>query len=150
MTQSQKADRLLELHHGPAPLVLINAWDAASAAMVEHCGLPAAATSSAAVANAMGFPDGQHLPWAQMLDVVGRMARAVSVPLTADIEAGFATDVKQLESSIAQIIAAGAVGVNLEDALTGHADRARSIPWRSRWRAFRPRDAPPTSSTSIW
>jgi 2-methylisocitrate lyase-like PEP mutase family enzyme len=120
MTQSQKADRLLDLHHGPSPLVLINAWDAASAAMVEHCGLPAAATSSAAVANAMGFPDGQHLPWAQMLDVVGRMARAVSVPLTADIEAGFASDLKGLETSITQIIAAGAVGVNLEDAVPGH------------------------------
>jgi 2-methylisocitrate lyase-like PEP mutase family enzyme len=120
MSQSQKAVRLLELHHGPSPLVLINAWDAASAAMVEHCGLPAVASSSAAVANAMGHPDGQHLPWAQMLDAVGRMARAVQVPVTADIEAGFAADVKQLESSIAQVVAAGAVGVNLEDALPGH------------------------------
>jgi 2-methylisocitrate lyase-like PEP mutase family enzyme len=120
MTQSQKAARLLELHHGPSPLVLINAWDAASAAMVEHCGLPAVATSSAAVANAMGFADGQHLPWAQMLEVVGRIARAVQVPVTADIEAGFAPDLKGLETSITQIIAAGAVGVNLEDALPGH------------------------------
>jgi 2-methylisocitrate lyase-like PEP mutase family enzyme len=59
----------------------------------------------------MGHPDGQHLPWAEMLDAVGRMARAVQVPVTADIEAGFAADVKQLESSIAQVIAAGAVGV---------------------------------------
>lgn len=122
MTQAQKASRLLELHHGDSPLVLINAWDAASAAMVEHCGLPAIATSSAAVANAMGYADGQHLPWAQMLEVVGRIARAVRVPVTADIEAGFSTDVKQLESSIAQIISAGAVGVNLEDALPGHTD----------------------------
>jgi 2-methylisocitrate lyase-like PEP mutase family enzyme len=120
MTQAQKASRLLELHHASSPLVLINAWDAGSAAMVEHCGLPAVATSSAAVANAMGYPDGQHLPWEQMLDVVGRMARAISVPVTADIEAGFSNDLKQLESSIAQVISAGAVGVNLEDALPGH------------------------------
>jgi 2-methylisocitrate lyase-like PEP mutase family enzyme len=120
MTQAQKASRLLELHHGPNPLVLINAWDAGSAAMVEHCGLPAVASSSAAVANAMGYPDGQHLPWTQMLEVVGRMARAVSLPVTADIEAGFSADLQQLESSIAEIIAAGAVGVNLEDALPGH------------------------------
>jgi 2-methylisocitrate lyase-like PEP mutase family enzyme len=120
IAQAQKALRLRDLHHASSPLVLINAWDAGSAAMVEHCGLPAVATSSAAVANAMGYPDGQHLPWEQMLDVVGRMARAVSVPVTADIEAGFSNDPKQLESSIAQIITAGAVGVNLEDALPGH------------------------------
>jgi 2-methylisocitrate lyase-like PEP mutase family enzyme len=120
MTQAQKAIRLLELHHGPSPLVLINAWDAGSAAMIEHCGLPAVASSSAAVANAMGYPDGQHLLWTQMLEVVGRMAHVVSLPVTADIEAGFSTDLQQLESSIAEIIAAGAVGVNLEDALPGH------------------------------
>lgn len=120
ITQAQKASRLLELHHASSPLVLINAWDAGSAAMVEHCGLPAVATSSAAVANAMGHPDGQRLPWEQMLEVVGRMARAVTVPVTADIEAGFAAGLQQLESSIAQVISAGAVGVNLEDALPGH------------------------------
>ena len=117
MTSAQKASRLLELHHASQPLVLINAWDAASAAMVEHCGLPAVATSSAALANALGFADGQHLPWEQMLQAVARICRAVKVPVTADIEAGFATDIQGLETSIAQIIQAGAVGVNLEDAI---------------------------------
>jgi 2-methylisocitrate lyase-like PEP mutase family enzyme len=96
-TSSQKAARLLELHHGDQPLVLINAWDAASAAMVEHCGLPAVATSSAAMANALGFPDGQYLPWQQMLEAVARICRSVGVPVTADIESGFAADVKGLE-----------------------------------------------------
>jgi 2-methylisocitrate lyase-like PEP mutase family enzyme len=117
ISSAQKASRLLELHHGSQPLVLINAWDAASAAMVEHCGLPAVATSSAALANALGFADGQHLPWEQMLEAVARICRAVKVPVTADIEAGFAPDVKGLETSITQIIQAGAVGVNLEDAV---------------------------------
>jgi 2-methylisocitrate lyase-like PEP mutase family enzyme len=117
MSPAQKASRLLELHHGSQPLVLINAWDAASAAMVEHCGLPAVATSSAAVANALGFPDGQYLPWAQMLEAVARVCRAVKVPVTADIESGFASDVTALETSITQIIQAGAVGVNLEDVM---------------------------------
>jgi 2-methylisocitrate lyase-like PEP mutase family enzyme len=118
-TQAQKASRLLELHHGQSPLVLINAWDAASAAMVAHCGLPAIATSSAAVANALGYPDGQKLPWPEMLQAVASVCRAVQVPVTADIEAGFAPDLKGLETSITQIITAGAVGVNLEDALPG-------------------------------
>ncbi|MGZ4841552.1 MAG: isocitrate lyase/PEP mutase family protein [Candidatus Angelobacter sp.] len=122
MTLAQKASRLLELHHGNSPLVLINAWDAASAAMVEHCGLPAVATSSAALANALGYADGQHLPWTQMLEAVGGICRTVKVPVTADIEAGFAADVKALETSIAEIIKAGAVGVNLEDAMPGETD----------------------------
>lgn len=117
LSPAQKAARLLELHHASQPLVLINAWDAASAAMVEHCGLPAVATSSAALANALGFPDGQYLPWAQMLEAVARVCRAVKVPVTADIESGFAANVTALETSIAQIIQAGAVGVNLEDVM---------------------------------
>jgi 2-methylisocitrate lyase-like PEP mutase family enzyme len=125
LTLAQKASRLLELHHASQPLVLINAWDAASAAMVEHCGLPAIATSSAAVANALGFPDGQYLPWAQMLDAVARVCRAVKVPVTADIESGFASNVTALETSIAQIIQAGAVGVNLEDLMPSQLENVR-------------------------
>jgi 2-methylisocitrate lyase-like PEP mutase family enzyme len=128
-TAAQKALRLLELHHASQPLVLINAWDAASAAMVEHCGLPAVATSSAALANALGFPDGQYLPWEQMLEAVARVCSAVKVPVTADIESGFAADVAALETSITQIIHAGAVGVNLEDVMPANApfknDRAK-------------------------
>ncbi|HEY7405876.1 MAG TPA: isocitrate lyase/phosphoenolpyruvate mutase family protein [Candidatus Angelobacter sp.] len=120
MTQAQKAAALLELHHAATPLVLINAWDAASAAMVEHCGLPAVATSSAACANALGYPDGQQVPWNDMLALIRSIARSVSVPVTADIESGFAPGAKQLETSITQVIDAGAVGVNLEDALPGH------------------------------
>jgi 2-methylisocitrate lyase-like PEP mutase family enzyme len=121
-TAAQKASRLLDLHHGDQPLVLINAWDAASAAMVEHCGLPAIATSSAAMANTLGFPDGQYLPWAQMLEAVARVCRAVKVPVTADIESGFAANVTALETSITQIIHAGAVGVNLEDVMPANAN----------------------------
>ena len=121
MTQAQKASLLLELHHRENPLVLINAWDAASAAMVELCGLPAIATSSAALANALGFADGQHLPWPQMLEAVARVCRAVKAPVTADIESGFARDAKALETSITQIIQAGAVGVNLEDVMPENA-----------------------------
>ena len=120
VSSAQKALRLLELHHASQPLVLINAWDAASAAMVEHCGLPAVATSSAALANALGFADGQYLPWEQMLETVARICRAVKAPVTADIESGFAADVRALETSITQIIHAGAVGVNLEDVMSAN------------------------------
>src|SRR3954464_7453770 len=122
LTPTQKAATLLELHHAAQPLILINAWDAASAAMIEHCGLPAIATSSAAMANALGFPDGQYIPWPQMLEAVARVCRAVKVPVTADIESGFAANVTALETSITQIIQAGAVGVNLEDVMPANPD----------------------------
>lgn len=122
MTQSQKASTLRELHHGREPLVLINAWDAASACIVEQAGFPAVATSSAAVANSLGFADGQHVPWNEMVAAVHRIARSVRVPVTADIEAGFSSSLPDLRRSIEQIIEAGAVGVNLEDALPGHGE----------------------------
>jgi 2-methylisocitrate lyase-like PEP mutase family enzyme len=123
MTHEEKAVRLLELHRGTTPLVLVNVWDAASACVVEQAGFPAIATSSAGVANALGCPDGQKLTWIEMLEAIGRIAGAVRAPVTADIEAGFSADAQQLETAIEEVIAAGAVGVNLEDAVPGHGDR---------------------------
>jgi 2-methylisocitrate lyase-like PEP mutase family enzyme len=122
MNQAERARRLLELHHAAEPLVLINAWDAASAGIVEQAGFPAIATTSAGVANALGYADGQHVPWPEMVDAIKRIARVVKVPVTADIEAGFSSDVQQLERSIQDVITAGAVGVNLEDAVPGHGE----------------------------
>ncbi len=121
MSQSEKASRLLALHNAEQPLVLINAWDAASAAIVEHSGFPAVATTSAGVANAQGYPDGQRIPWPEMLEVIRRIAEAVRVPVTADVESGFAADAQQLEWALEQLVEAGAVGLNLEDAIPGAA-----------------------------
>lgn len=128
MTQAEKAQRLLELHHGETPLVLINAWDAASACIVEQSGFPAIATSSAALANALGCPDGQKLQWHELLNAIRRISAAVLVPVTADIEAGFSSGAQQLTAAIDDVIAAGAVGVNLEDALPGQGDRGPLYP----------------------
>jgi len=66
-TQSEKAKKLLELHRGPRILILPNAWDVASARIFEDAGFPAIATSSAAVANSLGYPDGQKIPRGEML-----------------------------------------------------------------------------------
>lgn len=117
MTQAQKAARLLELHRGEEPLVLVNVWDAASACIVEQAGFPAIASSSAAVANTLGAPDGQKVAWPEMVGAIRRIAGAVKIPVTADVEAGFSSSLQDLENSIADVIAAGAVGVNLEDLL---------------------------------
>ena len=122
MTQAEKASRLLELHRGEGSVVLVNVWDAASACIIEQAGFPAIATSSAGVANALGYADGQFVPWPEMVSAIRRIAGAVEVPVTADIEAGFSSDTKALEKSIEDVIAAGAVGVNLEDALPGHGE----------------------------
>jgi 2-methylisocitrate lyase-like PEP mutase family enzyme len=119
MTQSEKASRLLELHHGEQPLVLVNAWDAASACIVEQMGFPAVATTSAGVANALGYADGQYVPWAEMVAAIRKICQAVSTPVTADIESGFAQNEDGLRRSITQVIEAGAVGVNLEDVRPG-------------------------------
>jgi 2-methylisocitrate lyase-like PEP mutase family enzyme len=109
--QAAKAKLLHSLHHGPGILVLPNAWDCASARIFELAGFPAVATTSAGVAFAYGYPDGQRIPADEMLEAVHRIARSVSVPVTADLEAGYG----DVAETTARLIASGAVGLNLED-----------------------------------
>lgn len=103
------------LHAGPDMLVLPNAWDAGSARVIEAAGAKAIATSSAAVAWAHGYPDGQFLPFDRMVATVEDMSRVVRVPVSADIESGFGDTASAVEEPIARILGAGAVGVNIED-----------------------------------
>lgn len=120
---SDKAQRLRELHKAPPMLVLPNVWDAVSARIVEAEGYPAIATTSAGVAAALGYPDGVGaVPPNEMIEAVARIARAVSVPVSADIEHGYATTPDALADVVLRVIAAGAVGVNIEDCLPGCAD----------------------------
>ena len=113
--QARKAEQFREMHHGPRMLVLPNAWDVVSARILEECGHPAIATSSAAVAFSRGYPDGQRISRGEMLDVVGRIARAVRVPVTADLEAGYGTTSKDMSDTTKAAIEVGAIGMNLED-----------------------------------
>jgi 2-methylisocitrate lyase-like PEP mutase family enzyme len=114
--QAQKAEQFRNMHHGPRMLVLANVWDVVSARILEECGHPAIATSSAAVAFSRGYPDGQYISRDEMLDVVGRIARVVRVPVTADLEAGYGTTDKDMVETTKAAIEAGAIGMNLEDA----------------------------------
>jgi len=114
-TLAAKADRFLKLHHGPGILVLANVWDVASARIVEHAGFQAIATSSAAIANSLGYPDGQHISRPEMLGVVRRIAAKVSVPVSADLEAGYGESAEEMAETARALIEAGAVGLNLED-----------------------------------
>jgi len=123
-TQVQKAQELRKLHHGPRPLVLPNVWDVASARVVEELGYPAVATSSAGVAFALGYPDGQRVSRDAMLEVVARIARSVRVPVTADMEAGYGATVEDMAETAKALVAAGAVGLNLED-VTGDTESSQ-------------------------
>src|SRR5437016_14322233 len=88
-TQSQKAQQFRALHEGPGILVLPNAWDVVGARLIEEAGFPAIATSSAGVAWALGYADGERISRGQMLAAVRRIAAGVRVPVTADVEAGY-------------------------------------------------------------
>ena len=103
------------LHAGPEILVLPNAWDAASAATMEDAGAKAVATSSAAVAWAHGYADGDFFPVPLVITAIAEIARVLKVPLTADIEGGYTDDLAQLAETIKAVVGAGAVGINLED-----------------------------------
>src|SRR2546423_11990089 len=85
----EKAETLRALHLGPRLLVLANVWDCASARIVARAGFPALATSSAAVASVYGYPDGQRISRDEMMEMVGRIARSVPLPVSADVEAGY-------------------------------------------------------------
>jgi 2-methylisocitrate lyase-like PEP mutase family enzyme len=121
-TQTLLARQFLELHHGPNILVLPNAWDVASARIFEDAGFPAIGTTSAGVANSFGYADGQKIPRKEMLAVVRRIAEAVDVPVTADVEAGFGSAPEEVADTAREVIAAGAVGMNLEDGVDGKPD----------------------------
>lgn len=108
------ASRFRDLHRG-AVLVLPNAWDAASAALIEAAGAPAIATTSAGVSWALGKPDGQGLDRAQLAAAIARIVQAVSVPVSADIEGGYGAQPCDVADTVRAVIAAGAVGINLED-----------------------------------
>ena len=95
--------------------MLLNAWDAGSAAVIAKAGGPAIATTSAGAANLLGYPDGQFVTREQMLSTVAPIAAAVDVPVTADMEAGYGDGADAAAATAAGVIAAGAVGLNLED-----------------------------------
>lgn len=119
-----KAEAFRALHDGPDVLVLPNAWDVASARIFEEAGFPAIATTSAGIAASLGYPDGERISRGEMAKAIGRIAAAVRVPVTADLEAGYGPIPKFVRQSVEAAVDAGAVGVNLED---GTDDRVRPL-----------------------
>jgi 2-methylisocitrate lyase-like PEP mutase family enzyme len=114
--QRNKADAFRAMHSAKSVLLLANVWDVASARIIEDAGFPAIATSSAGVAFANGYPDGQKIPPDQMIAAIAAIATSVRVPVTADVEAGYGSSPEDAARTAREVIQAGAVGMNLEDA----------------------------------
>lgn len=112
-------EKLKMMHQGNEALVLYNCWDVASARAIQAGGAKVMATSSYAIAGALGVEDGEHLTFAEMVEVISRIAKNVAVPLTVDIEGGYARNSEELGQNIEQLINIGVAGVNVEDQLIG-------------------------------
>ncbi|MFJ2510984.1 isocitrate lyase/phosphoenolpyruvate mutase family protein [Streptomyces griseoviridis] len=125
--QPDRARLFRSLHTPTAPLALANAWDVASARVIEAAGAPAIATTSAGVAWSLGSPDGDSLARDLALDLVARVVAAVAVPVTADIEGGYGTDAADIARTVEGVLAAGAVGVNIEDGTRPPAELAARL-----------------------
>src|SRR3954467_14615332 len=111
----EQAQTLHRLHHEPAILVLVNVWDVASARTVAALpGCQAIATASWSIAAAHGVPDGENLSRDEMIAVAGRIAAAVDLPVTADLESGYGETARDVGETIARALDAGIVGANIE------------------------------------
>lgn len=123
-TLGAKASELLRLHTEPDLLVVVNVWDVVSATVVAaQPGCRAVATASHSIAATMGYPDDEHIPVDLMIDMVGRIAAAVDLPVTADLEAGYGDP----GETVRRAIGVGVVGANLEDRMAPLADSVAAV-----------------------
>ena len=113
--QISKARLFHSLHHRNEMLILPNIWDTLGALLIEDIGYPAVATASASIAWSNGYADGEKIPFTELLRLLTRICSAVELPVTADIESGFAKDVKQLRENILRLTDTGISGINIED-----------------------------------
>ena len=119
-TQAAKAERFRAQHLDEKLLILPNIWDALGARLIRQLGFPSVATASVATALSNGYQDGEHIPFTELLNVVGKISSAVDLPLTVDIERGFTDTLPALKENIRQLIEHGAIGINIEDSHADH------------------------------
>ena len=115
--QKEKAEMFLKFHHDKEILVLLNSWDTGSSKLIEACGFKAIATTSMGIAASLGYPDNQIIQLSEMIDAIKGIVKAVNVPVTVDIEAGYGKNLKEIIKSVKKIIATGIVGINIEDSI---------------------------------
>ena len=115
--QKGHAEHFQQLHAGPDPLVLPNAWDAASARIMENAGAKAIATTSDGMAWGLGYAGGQQMTVQELLAVCQRICRVVKVPVSADIEQGYGADAQEVGEVVEALIRIGVIGINIEDGM---------------------------------
>ena len=107
--------RFFELHHRQQPLVIANAWNAKSAQGIEKAGFEAIATSSGAIADSLGYKDGEQIPFEEMLYIISRIASVATLPVSVDMERGYTDDLTILTENVQKLIDLGVAGINIED-----------------------------------
>ncbi|RAV98500.1 isocitrate lyase/PEP mutase family protein [Pseudochryseolinea flava] len=120
---SERFKKFSALHHQASPLLIGNVWNVQSATVFETQQFKAIATSSAAVAATLGFRDGESMPFSAYLQIVGYIARATTLPLSVDLEAGYGETVQEIVSNIKQLADVGVVGINIEDSRVANGKR---------------------------
>ncbi|MBO0776027.1 MAG: isocitrate lyase/phosphoenolpyruvate mutase family protein, partial [Actinobacteria bacterium] len=113
-SQTERAERFLALHHGPEPLLIPNPWDVGSAKLLASLGFPALATTSGGFAATLGRLDGQ-VTRAEALAHCAALTRAVDVPVSADLENGFADEPGEVAETVRQAVDSGLAGCSIED-----------------------------------
>ncbi|MFI5188102.1 MAG: isocitrate lyase/phosphoenolpyruvate mutase family protein, partial [Chitinophagales bacterium] len=115
LNQQEKAKRFHDLHHSGELLILPNIWDPLGALLLEDLTFPAVATASAAVAFTNGYDDGENISFESVLSLLKKIVGSVAIPVSADIESGFAENNVQLSENIKLLLETGIVGINIED-----------------------------------
>ncbi|MEP7372771.1 MAG: isocitrate lyase/phosphoenolpyruvate mutase family protein [Chitinophagaceae bacterium] len=115
ISQKEKAEKLRELHHSGKMIILPNIWDVSGALLMESLEYPVIATASASVAFSNGYNDGENIPFNDLLVLLKKITGSVSIPVTADIESGYADNDIQLKKNIKLLIDTGIAGINFED-----------------------------------
>ncbi|KAA9040534.1 isocitrate lyase/phosphoenolpyruvate mutase family protein [Ginsengibacter hankyongi] len=113
--QPEKGNLLNTIHHNGKLLVLPNIWDPLGAILLESLGYAAVATASASIAFSNGYPDGEKIPFKELLHILRKIVNSVTIPVTADIESGYATNSAGLQENIKMLLDAGIAGINFED-----------------------------------
>jgi 2-methylisocitrate lyase-like PEP mutase family enzyme len=104
-----------QLHQQKRPLILANAWNVKSAQLIEKNGYKAIATSSSAIANSLGYEDGENISFDELFYVVQRIVSCINIPLSVDIETGYSNNISEVITNIQRLVDIGVVGINLED-----------------------------------
>jgi len=111
--------KFYNLHHQPKAFLLTNVWNVTSAQIYEANGIEALGTSSFAISNSLGYPDGEGMPFSELLFIVNRIIKSISIPLSVDIEAGHGKSAEEIIGNIEALCDLGVVGINIEDSVDG-------------------------------